>query len=159
MSAQAIDIPILACNDEALFPVRIHEGDAGYDLCAVCELVLKPFERAMIPTGLCVAIPHGYAGLVLPRSGLAIKQGLSLVNSPGLIDSNYRGEIHVIAINLDPQNSLTVRKYDRIAQLVVVRVEELTFSVAESLEVTDRGTEGFGSTGSSGVLLPRTGEA
>jgi len=140
-------IPLQLSAEQLEAPQYAHEGDAGVDLRATCDVKLEPFERALIPTGISAAIPKGYAGFVLPRSGLAIKQGLSLVNSPGLIDSNYRGEIQIIAINLDPKHCIAVCKNDRIAQLVIVKVEEATFQVCDRLDETSRGTQGFGSSG------------
>ena len=112
-------------------------------------MVLRPFERALIPTGLAMVIPEGYAGFVLPRSGSAIKQGLSLVNSPGLIDSGYRGEIKCIAINLDPQNDISIQVGDRVAQLVVMKVENLQLMQVDELDATQRGEGGFGSSGTN----------
>ncbi len=142
-------IPTQRLSQDAVIPSQGYVGDAGYDLCASIGITLKPFERTLIPTGLALEIPYGYAGFVVPRSGLAIKQGLSIVNTPGLIDSNYRGEIKVIAINLDPHNDITVTPGDRIAQLVIMKVESLTFQEVYQLEDSDRGTGGFGSTGIS----------
>lgn len=110
---------------------------------------LKPFERRLINTGLRIQIPEGFGGFVLPRSGLALKQGLSLVNAPGLIDSNYRGELGVIAINLDPDNAIHIKAGDRIAQLVIMRVEDVTFEATEALHESQRGEGGFGSSGVS----------
>lgn len=128
-------------------PVRARKGDAGYDLCSRESLVLKPFERALIPTGVHIELPEDYAAYVLPRSGLAIKKGLSLVNSPGLIDSNFRGEIQAIAINLDPQNTIEIAAGDRIAQLVIQKVENASFQITEELSCSDRNNAGFGSSG------------
>ena len=142
-----LQIPIKRLNSLALIPSYAHDGDAGVDLCSIEEVVLQPFGRALISTGISLAIPKGYGGFVLPRSGLAIKNGISLVNSPGLIDSNYRGEIKLIAINLDPNNSFTVQVGDRIAQLVIMRVEEIDFLEHDQLDDTQRGSGGFGSSG------------
>lgn len=130
-------------------PARMREGDAGIDLRSTEDVLLKPFQRALIPTGLRVAIPGGYAGYVLPRSGLAVKHGFSLVNSPGLIDSNYRGEIKVIGINLDPSEDFLIKAGDRIAQLVVLKTEEAVFLESDRLDDTERGESGFGSSGVS----------
>ncbi|MGI6105033.1 MAG: dUTP diphosphatase [Raoultibacter sp.] len=140
-------IPIQLLTDQAKTPSYTRPGDAAVDLCATKHIVLKPFERCLVPTGVCLAIPDGYAGLVLPRSGLAINRGLSLVNSPGLIDSNYRGEVQVIAINLDPKESISINVQDRIAQLVIIRAEEMRFEERCELEETIRGENGFGSSG------------
>jgi dUTP pyrophosphatase len=130
-------------------PVRAHAGDAGYDLRSVEENELVPGGRALVRTGISVAIPEGYAGLVLPRSGLAMRHGISLVNTPGLIDSGYRGEIRVPLINHDREETFLIEKGARIAQLVLVRAAAALFSEVESLEAaTDgRGEEGFGSSG------------
>ena len=130
-------------------PVRAHAGDAGYDLRSVEKNELVPGERALVRTGISVAIPEGYAGLVLPRSGLAMRHGISLVNTPGLIDSGYRGEIQIPLINHDREETFLIEKGARIAQLVLVRAAAALFSEVEFLEAaTDgRGEEGFGSSG------------
>jgi dUTP pyrophosphatase len=131
----------------AVVPVRAHEGDAGLDLCACEDVTLKPGERALVRTGLAIALPPGTAGFAVPRSGLAIKHGVSLVNSPGLIDEGYRGEVKVILVNLDPYEPFEVRAGDRIAQLVVQRVEQVVVREVDALPETARGEGGFGSTG------------
>lgn len=128
-------------------PAYAHDGDAGMDLVSAIDLTLAPFERALVPTGIAIALPDGHAGFVQPRSGLAIRNGLSLVNTPGLIDSRYRGEIKVIAINLDPAAVIEIRRGDRIAQLVVQRVERCEPYEVDDLDRTARGEGGFGSTG------------
>lgn len=143
----AITVPIKRLDPEAVIPSYAYAGDAGLDLRALETLVLKPFERALIPTGLAIAIPEGYAGFVQPRSGLALKRGLSIVNTPGLIDSHYRGELKIIAINLDPVNDIQIEKGDRIAQLVIQEVPVVTLTVVDELDATDRGAGGFGSSG------------
>lgn len=132
---------------EAVTPSRGRFGDAGYDLTSLEDLVLQPFERKLIRTGIAIELPAHYAGFVIPRSGNAINKGLSLVNTPGLIDSNYRGELKVIAINLDPQEPIQINKGDRIAQLVVIRVEDVAFEQVDALTETERGSGGFGSSG------------
>ena len=142
-------IPTKKLVENALIPQNAYQGDAGYDLCSTETVTLKPFERKLIPTGLAIEIPFGYAGFVVPRSGLAIKQRLSIVNAPGLIDSNYRGELKVIAINLDPKEPITIQVGDRIAQLVIMKVESLEFKEVEELNDSERGTGGFGSSGVS----------
>lgn len=142
-------IPTKKLCAEALIPHNAYVGDAGYDLCSTEEVVLQPFERTLIPTGLAIEIPFGYAGFVVPRSGLAIKQGLSIVNAPGLIDSNYRGELKVIAINLDSHEPISIHVGDRIAQLVIMKVESLEFQEVAELDDSERGTGGFGSSGVS----------
>jgi dUTP pyrophosphatase len=128
-------------------PGYAHEGDAGMDLYAAADVTLQPFERALVPTGIAVAIPEGYAGFVQPRSGLAIKRGLSLVNTPGLIDSHYRGEIKVIAINLDATLPIHIERGEKVAQFVIQAVEKALLEEVDQLDVTVRGEGGFGSTG------------
>jgi dUTP pyrophosphatase len=128
-------------------PAYAHEGDAGLDLRAANGLELEPLTRALVPTGIAVAIPEGYAGFVQPRSGLAIDRGLSLVNTPGLIDSHYRGEIRIIAINLDPTETLVIERGDKIAQLVIQPVAHAEVRETDDLPDTTRGEGGFGSTG------------
>jgi dUTP pyrophosphatase len=132
---------------EAAAPARAHEGDAGYDLRAIEAVRLAPGERASIGTGLAVAIPDGCAGLVLPRSGLAARHGISVVNAPGLIDAGYRGELRVLLLNTDRQATFEVAPGDRIAQLVIVRHEAPEPVEVDSLDATVRGAGGFGSTG------------
>ena len=143
----AITVPIKRLDPEAVIPSYAYAGDAGLDLRALETLVLKPFERALIPTGLAIAIPEGYAGFVQPRSGFALKRGLSIVNTPGLVDSHYRGELKIIAINLDPVNDIQIEKGERIAQLVIQEVPVVTLTVVDELDATDRGAGGFGSSG------------
>ena len=135
---------------EAGAPARAHAGDAGYDLAAAEGAVLAPGARAVVGTGIAVAVPEGYAGLVLPRSGLAVRHGVSLVNAPGLIDSGYRGELRVPLINHDREEAFRVEKGMRIAQLVIVRAAEAFFVEVELLEASSdgRGEGGFGSSGS-----------
>ena len=123
-------------------------GDAGMDLRSAVDVVLAPGERCRIPTGIAVAIPDGHAGFVQPRSGLAARTGLGFVNSPGLIDSGYRGEIQVVAINLDRRDPIDIRRGDKIAQLVILPVPQVALSEVEELPASDRGAGGFGSTGS-----------
>ena len=145
----SIHVPLQRLVPEAVPPTRAHEGDAGYDLRSVEDVSLGPGERAVVPTGVGVAIPRGYAGLVLPRSGLAVRHGISLVNAPGLIDSGYRGEIQVPLINLDPRETFQVTAGMRVAQLVFVRAAEASFAAVESLDPDSdgRGEGGFGSSG------------
>lgn len=142
-----IAIPLQVLESGAVVPHEAYPGDAGVDLCALEACDLAPFERRLIPTGIAIAIPFGYAGFVLPRSGTALKKGLSLVNTPGLIDSNYRGELKIAAINLDACETLHVDAGDRIAQLVIMGVEAVHFELCASLEETERGAGGFGSSG------------
>jgi dUTP pyrophosphatase len=141
------EILVQRLDDGLPMPERAHPGDAGFDLRAAVDLVLAPGERALIPTGLAVAIPDGFAGLVQPRSGLAARHGLGLVNAPGLIDAGYRGEIKVIAINLDPREPFEVHRGDKIAQLVVYPVPATILREVSELPESERGSEGFGSTG------------
>jgi dUTP pyrophosphatase len=142
-------LPFRRLVPEARVPERAHAGDAGYDLCSVEEVDLVPGGRAIVRTGISVAIPGGYAGLVLPRSGLAVRHGISLVNAPGLIDSGYRGEILVPLINHDRRVTFRIEEGTRIAQLVLVRVGQAAFEEVELLEAgpDGRGEGGFGSSG------------
>lgn len=128
-------------------PSAANPGDAGLDLRSTVDATLKPGERSVVPAGIAVAIPEGFAGFVQPRSGLAARQGLGVVNSPGLIDSGYRGEIKVVLINLDPDEAITIARGDRIAQLVILPVPAVEVVEADELPETDRGDGGFGSTG------------
>jgi dUTP pyrophosphatase len=129
-------------------PRQQHAHDAGYDLYARERVELAPRGgRALVPTGLAVAIPPGYAGFVLPRSGLALKAGITCLNSPGLIDTQYRGELKVLLVNTDPVESFTVQRGDRIAQLVIQQVTHFEWEEVDELDVTERDTFGFGSTG------------
>ena len=136
-------------DPDAALPERAHPGDAGFDLRSIEDVEVGPGERAMVRTGLAVAIPDRHAGLVLPRSGLASKHGLTLANAPGLIDSGYRGEVRCSVVNLDPHESVKIARGDRIAQLVVVEVPELRPGWVEQLPPSSRGESGFGSTGTS----------
>jgi dUTP pyrophosphatase len=134
-------------HEEAREPTRAHHGDAGYDLYAVESAAIAPGERASVGTGIAVAIPSGWAGLVLPRSGLAARHGITVPNAPGLIDSGYRGELRVLLLNADPRHTFEVAPGDRIAQLLLVRHEEPELIEVESLADTVRGADGFGSSG------------
>jgi dUTP pyrophosphatase len=134
-------------SEDAREPSRAHGGDAGYDLYAVEPAVIAPGERASVGTGIAVAIPDGWAGLVLPRSGLAAKHGITLPNAPGLIDAGYRGEVRVLLLNTDASESFEVAPGDRIAQLLLVRHEAPELEEVASLEETVRGAGGFGSSG------------
>lgn len=144
-----IELQIKLLDADLPMPRYQHEGDAGLDLPSRVDYVLAPGERAMIPTGIAVAIPRGYAGFVLPRSGLASRHGIALVNSPGLVDSGYRGEMSIIMVNTDKGEPFHIKRGDRIAQLVIQRVEEVTLSKVDELDGTSRGSGGFGSTGRS----------
>ena len=136
-------------DPDAALPERAHPGDAGFDLRSIEDVEVGPGERAMVRTGLAVAIPDGHAGLVLPRSGLASKHGLTLANAPGLIDSGYRGELICSVVNLDPHESVKIARGERIAQLVVVEVPERRPGWVDELPPSSRGESGFGSTGRS----------
>jgi dUTP pyrophosphatase len=134
-------------NDEARLPQRAHEGDAGLDLCAAEAAHLGPGERWSVGTGIAVEVPYGHAGLVLPRSGLAREHGIALVNSPGLIDAGYRGEVRVLLLNTDPAETFRIAVGDRIAQLVIAPVASADVIEAEALSESARGDGGFGSSG------------
>ena len=144
-----IEIQIKLLDEDLPMPRYQHEGDAGLDLPSRVDYVLEPGERAMIPTGIAVAIPRGYAGFVLPRSGLASRHGIALVNSPGLVDAGYRGEMAIIMINTDKRESFHIKRGDRIAQLVIQKVEAVVPRKVDELDDTSRGSGGFGSTGQS----------
>jgi dUTP pyrophosphatase len=134
-------------SEAARPPARAHEGDAGYDLCSAEAASIDPGGRASVGTGIAVEIPEGHAGLVVPRSGLAARHGIAIVNAPGLIDAGYRGEVRVLLLNSDRRQMFEVSPGDRIAQLVVVRVEEPVVEEVGELASTSRGVGGFGSTG------------
>ena len=140
-----IQLPIRRLRPDAALPARAYTGDAGFDLAACERVELAPGERAMVPTGLAVAIPEGYAGFVQPRSGLAARNGLTIVNTPGLVDSGYRGELQVILLNTDRERPFVVEPGMRIAQLVVVPVPPLEVLEVEELPASERGVRGFGS--------------
>lgn len=142
-----LDIPIVTENDDIQIPGYAHTGDAGLDLRSSVDICLKPFERAIVPCGFSMAIPEGYAGLVLPRSGLASKHGITVPNSPGLIDSGYRGEIAVSLINLDPNSAFEITAGMRIAQMVIIETPKVNLVETDSLDESDRGIGGFGSSG------------
>jgi dUTP pyrophosphatase len=142
-----IELPIRRLREDAVVPERAYEGDAGLDLAACERVELGPGERAVVGTGLAIAIPEGYAGFVQPRSGLADRHGISIVNAPGLIDSGYRGEIKVILLNTDGSTPFVVEYGMRIAQLVVLPVPELEVIETDDLPATERGVRGHGSSG------------
>ena len=142
-----VEIPVVRLDSELALPSYAHPGDAGLDLLAREDAVVPAAGgRVLVPTGIALALPLGYAGFVLPRSGLALKHGVSVVNSPGLIDCAYRGEIKVVLLNTDPSNEYQVHRGDRIAQLVVQKVEEVVWNEVSALEGDDRGG-GFGHSG------------
>lgn len=141
------DLLIQQLDPELPLPRFAKPGDAGADLYARIDLELAPGERALMPTGIAIALPPGFAAFIHPRSGLAIRDGLSMVNAPGTIDASYRGEISVILINLDSSKKIAIKRGDRVAQLVIQRIENVNFLPVTQLPGTDRGVGGFGSTG------------
>lgn len=142
-----VNVRFCPLHGDVIVPVYAHEGDAGMDLRADESVSVKPFERKLVPCGFSLAIPDGYAAYVQPRSGAAIRQGLGIINSPGLVDSNYRGELKVAVINLDPETPIVIERGDRIAQMVILHVPQVNLIVTNSLDETDRGDGGFGSSG------------
>ena len=142
-----IVMPIKRLDPTVELPTYAYEGDAGLDLRSNEDVVLAPLERRLVSTGLAIAIPEGYAGFVQPRSGLALREGLSMANTPGLIDSHYRGELKVCAVNLDSTRPIHIEKGERIAQLVIQKVPVVTLVEVDELDTTDRGASGFGSSG------------
>jgi dUTP pyrophosphatase len=140
-----IELEVTKVRSEARLPERAYVGDAGLDLAACDEVSLAPGERAIVPTGVAVAIPDGYAGFVQPRSGLAARHGITIVNAPGLIDSGYRGEIQVVLLNTDRKETFTAEAGERIAQLVVLPVPEIALREVDELSESERGVRGFGS--------------
>lgn len=147
MSESRVDIALRMLDPELPLPSYAHQGDAGADLCAREDVTLEPGERALVPTGVAIALPLGYVGLIHPRSGLATKHGLTVVNAPGTVDAGYRGELKVTLLNTDARTPIVLKRGDRIAQLVIQKVERATFIQVEELDDTVRGTGGFGSTG------------
>lgn len=140
-----IDVAVRRLHADAVLPIQAYEGDAGVDLASCEEVRLEPGQRAVIPTGIAVEIPEGYAGFVQPRSGLAARHGLGVVNSPGLIDAGYRGEIRVVLLNTDTSDAFVVQPGMRIAQLVIAPVASVRFVEVAELATSERGTRGFGS--------------
>ena len=147
MSDDRIELPIKRLDPSVDLPSYAYAGDAGLDLRSNEDVVLEPLEHRLVSTGLAIAIPEGYAGFVQPRSGLALREGLSMANTPGLIDAHYRGELKVCAINLDPKRPIAIAKGERIAQLVIQRVPLVRLVEVDELDQTDRGSGGFGSSG------------
>ena len=143
----APELPVLRLDPGLPLPAYAHPGDAGADLRAAAEVVLPPGGRATVGTGIAIAVPDGYAAFVHPRSGLAARHGITLVNAPGTVDAGYRGEVRVVLLNTDPSEPFTVHRGDRIAQLVVQPVTRVSFLDAAELPPTPRGEGGFGSTG------------
>jgi dUTP pyrophosphatase len=142
-----MELPFKRLSDDATLPAYARPGDAGLDLTSTIDVEVAPGERVRIPTGMSVGIPDGFAGLVLPRSGLASRTGLTLANAPGLIDSGYRGEVTCAVVNLDRQEPVAIRRGDRIAQLLIVPAPPVRPTWAEELPGSERGEGGFGSTG------------
>ena len=155
-----LEVPLVRLDPALPLPCYARAGDAGADLVAREDAELAPGGgRALVPTGIAVAIPDGYAGFVQPRSGLALRHGVTCLNTPGLIDAGYRDEIKVLLVNTDPDVPYAVRRGDRIAQLVIQRVEHATFTAVAALAPSERGTGGFGSTESGAVRPEPAGEA
>jgi dUTP pyrophosphatase len=151
-AAHAVEVLVRRVDPAATLPAYAMPGDAGADIETMVDVSLQPGERAVLPTGLAIAVPDGYAAFVHPRSGLAARAGMSLVNAPGTIDSGYRGEIKVIVINHDPVHELALHRGDRIAQLVFQRVEQASFVEVDELPDSERSTGGHGSTGGAAAL-------
>jgi dUTP pyrophosphatase len=151
-----LQIAVLRLDADLPMPAYAHPGDAGADLVSAVDITLAPGERALVPTGVALALPDGYVGLVHPRSGLAARHGLSIVNTPGTIDAGYRGEIKVLLINHDPHESVLLHRGDRVAQLVVQRFERAAFVAVDELPGSARGTGGYGSTGGFGSSREQT---
>ena len=148
-----VPVPLRRLDPDLPVPSYAHDGDAGADLHAATDVVLAPGERSLVPTGVALALPEGYVGLVHPRSGLAARHGVSIVNAPGTVDAGYRGEVLVNLVNLDPRSTFSVRRGDRIAQLVIAPVVQARWSEVETLDETARGAGGFGSTGGYAKLV------
>lgn len=146
-SVDRITVAIKRLDPSVELPSYAYEGDAGLDLRSAEDVTLAPHERRLVSTGLAIAIPEGYAGFVQPRSGLALREGLSMANTPGLIDAHYRGELKVCAVNLDDSTPIRITRGERIAQLVIQRVPVVQLLEVEELDETDRGEGGFGSSG------------
>ncbi|CAA9314154.1 MAG: Deoxyuridine 5'-triphosphate nucleotidohydrolase [uncultured Nocardioidaceae bacterium] len=147
MSVSPVEVQVRRLSTAVPLPAYAHPGDAGADLCTTVDVRLEPGERALVPTGIAIALPEGYVGLVHPRSGLAARCGLSIVNAPGTVDAGYRGEVKVLLVNLDPSRPVVLSRGDRIAQLVLQRVEHGVFTEVEALADSVRGEGGHGSTG------------
>lgn len=142
-----VDIRIKKLTEEAIIPQYANDGDAGLDVCSIDDIEINPGQRKFIHTGLAIEIPEGFAGFMQPRSGLAIKHGISIVNTPGLIDSGYRGELKIILINTDKNEPFHISKGDRVAQLVIQEVPHINLIEVDDLNTSKRGEKGFGSSG------------
>ena len=153
-----VDIALQRLDPGLPCPSYAHPGDAGADLFTTVDVTLQPGERAMVPTGIALALPEGYVALVHPRSGLAARHGVSIVNAPGTVDAGYRGEIKVLLVNLDPATPVTLSRGDRIAQLVVQRFETASFVEVDALPESERGAGGYGSTGGFAASAPGSSE-
>ena len=142
-----LPVQVVRLDADLPLPAYAHPGDAGADLLTTVDVRLEPGERALVPTGIALALPSGYVALVHPRSGLAARHGVSIVNTPGTVDAGYRGEVKVLLVNLDPREPVELRRGDRVAQLVLQRVERARFVEVEALPSSPRGDGGYGSTG------------
>ncbi|GAB1642372.1 dUTP diphosphatase [Krasilnikovia sp. MM14-A1259] len=149
---EAVDVPVLRLDPDLPLPGYAHPGDAGADLCAATDVTLAPGERALVRTGVALALPDGHVGLVHPRSGLAARLGVTVLNAPGTVDAGYRGEIMVNLVNHDRTRTVQIARGDRIAQLIVQRVERAVFRAVDELPETARGAGGHGSTGGHSAL-------
>lgn len=147
MSRDRVSVRVKRLDPSVRLPTYAYEGDAGLDLLSNEDVILAPFERRLIATGIAIELPDGYAGFVQPRSGLSLRRGLSMPNTPGLIDAHYRGELKVCTVNLDPEKPIEIHRGDRIAQLVIQKVPYVELVEADELSETDRGSSGFGSSG------------
>lgn len=162
MTESPIRVPIVRLDKDIPLPGYENESDAGADLRTAVDVVIEPGARVMVGTGIAIALPHGYVGLVHPRSGLAARHGLTVVNSPGTIDAGYRGEIKIPLINTDAHLAVELKRGDRVAQLLVQKVETAQFDVVDELPESERGSGGFGSTGGfgrTGGLAPTKAKA
>jgi dUTP pyrophosphatase len=153
VTGEMVDVLVQLLDPEVPVPAYAHPGDAGADLASTVDVRLAPGERALVPTGISIALPAGYVGLIHPRSGLAARFGVSIVNAPGTVDAGYRGEVKVLLVNLDATEPVQIRRGDRIAQLVLQRFETGRFVEVERLPGTQRASAGYGSTGGFGTEL------
>jgi dUTP pyrophosphatase len=155
--AEAVEVLLQRLDPEVPLPAYAHPGDAGADLVSMDEVSIGPGERAIVGTGLAIALPAGHAAFVHPRSGLAWRLGIGIVNAPGTVDAGYRGEVRVVLVNHDPRDTVHIRRGDRVAQLVIQRVERARFVVVDTLPGSARADGGYGSTGVAGTLTPAEG--